>query len=118
VYFLSFMLNYVGKLYAFIMKGKFIMSIVTKSELVSRVARETKLTESAVEKVVASLLDAVAETLKKGDDMRLTGFGTFSVQSVAARTGRNPRTGEALQIKASKKPVFKAGKTLKDSVAV
>ena len=97
-------------------KETHIMSIITKSELVTQVAAETNLSTSDVEKVVTALLDAIITTLKKGEEMRFTGFGTFSVQSVAARTGRNPRTGEEIQIKASKKPVFKAGKTLKDTL--
>ncbi len=92
------------------------MSIITKSELITQVANQANLSKVDAEKVVAALLDAITITLKKGDDMRFTGFGTFSVQSAPARTGRNPRTGEEIQIKASKKPVFKAGKTLKDTV--
>ncbi len=92
------------------------MSIITKSDLVAEVALSAKLSKTDAEKTVNALLDAITNTLKKGDDMRFTGFGTFAVQSVAARTGRNPRTGEEIQIKASKKPVFKAGKTLKDTL--
>ena len=92
------------------------MSIITKSDLIAEVALNAKLSKTDAEKTVNALLDAITITLKKGDDMRFTGFGTFAVQSVAARAGRNPRTGEEIQIKASKKPVFKAGKTLKDTL--
>jgi DNA-binding protein HU-beta len=92
------------------------MSIITKSEIITQVENQAKLSKNDAEKVIAALLDAIITTLKKGNDMRFTGFGTFSVQSVPARTGRNPRTGEAIHIKASKKPVFKAGKTLKDAL--
>lgn len=92
------------------------MSIITKSDLVADVALSAKLSKADAEKAVNALLDAITTTLKGGDDMRFTGFGTFAVQSVPARTGRNPRTGEEIQIKASKKPVFKAGKTLKDTL--
>jgi DNA-binding protein HU-beta len=92
------------------------MSILTKSDLVAQVAEETKLSKSDAEKAVTALLDAIITTLKQGDEMRFIGFGTFSVQDVAARTGRNPSTGAEIQIKASKKPVFKAGKTLKDAL--
>jgi DNA-binding protein HU-beta len=94
------------------------MSNITKSDLVTHVAAHAKLSSSDAEKAVTAFLDAITTTLKKGDEIRLTGFGTFSVQSVAARTGRNPRTGEEIQIKASKKPVFKAGKTLKDTLNI
>lgn len=94
------------------------MANLTKTELVSQVAKQSNLSLADADKAVSALLDAITTTLKKGDDMRFTGFGTFSVQTVPARTGRNPRTGEEIQIKASKKPVFKAGKTLKDTLNV
>ena len=94
------------------------MSIITKTDLVTQIAAKTEVTASSIDKVITAFLDAITETLKEGSEVRLTGFGTFSVQSVAARTGRNPRTGEAIQINASKKPVFKTGKTLKDTVNV
>ena len=92
------------------------MSNITKSELISQVAAQAKLSASDTDKAVTALLDVITAALKKGDEIRFTGFGTFSVQSVAARTGRNPRTGEEIQIKASNKPIFKAGKTLKDTL--
>ena len=92
------------------------MSIITKAELVTQIAAHTELTSANTDKVITAFLDAITTTLKEGSEVRLTGFGTFSVQSVAARTGRNPRTGESLQIKASKRPVFKTGKTLKEAV--
>jgi DNA-binding protein HU-beta len=93
-----------------------IMSIITKTELVTQIASKTELTSASADKVITAFFDAITEALKEGSEVRFIGFGTFSVQSVAARTGRNPRTGEVLQIKASKKPVFKAGKTLKDAL--
>ncbi len=92
------------------------MSLITKSELVTQIAAQTELTSANTDKVITAFLDAITAKIKDGAEVRLTGFGTFSVQSVAARTGRNPRTGEEIQIKASKKPVFKVGKTLKDTV--
>lgn len=92
------------------------MSILTQSELVKQVAAETKLSPNDVESVVKALLDAITATLKKGDEMRFTGFGTFSVKAVAERTGRNPRTGETIQIKASNKVAFKTGKALSDAL--
>lgn len=67
-------------------------------------------------KAVDAVLDSIAGSLSSGKEVRLVGFGTFSVASRAATTGRNPRTGEAIQIPASKQPKFKAGKGLKDSV--
>jgi DNA-binding protein HU-beta len=62
------------------------------------------------------MIECITETLKKGDSLSLIGFGTFSVKERAARQGRNPRTGETIQIKAAKVPSFKAGKALKDAV--
>lgn len=89
---------------------------ITKAELVSQVSDHAKVSKTDAEKALNALLEAITTTLQKGEEIRFTGFGTFLVQSVAARTGRNPRTGEAIQIKAAKKPVFKAGKTLRDKL--
>jgi DNA-binding protein HU-beta len=89
---------------------------VGKTELIQHVAAESGLTQVDAKKAVEAFLGCVSQTLKKGDEVRLTGFGSFAVQLSAARTGRNPRTGETIQIAASKRPVFKAGKELKDTV--
>jgi len=92
------------------------MSNLSKSELISHIKNETKLTTANVEQMVNVFLDTVTNTLKKGGEVRLLGFGTFAVQHSKARDGRNPRTGETIKIKASKRPVFKAGKGFKDEV--
>lgn len=89
---------------------------VGKADLVQHVASASGLTQADAKKAIEAVLECISQTLKKGDEVRLTGFGSFAVQSSAARTGRNPRTGEPLQIAASKRPVFKAGKEFKDTV--
>ena len=88
---------------------------MTKADLVAKVA-ETGMTKKQAAAAVDTVIDAITGTLKKGDKVSLIGFGTFSVKKRKARTGRNPRTGEAIQIKAKKVPVFSAGKGLKDAV--
>jgi len=90
---------------------------MTKAEFVAKVAEKTELTKADSEKAVNAFLETVTETLKSGDKVVFTGFGSFEVAERAAREGRNPSTGEKLQIKASKAPKFKAGKGLKDAVA-
>jgi DNA-binding protein HU-beta len=90
---------------------------MNKSELVSALASKTDLTQKDVSKVIDAFVGIVGETLKKGDDITLVGFGAFKVSQRQARTGRNPKTGEPLQIAASKVPQFKAGKALKDAIA-
>ena len=87
-----------------------------KTELVNYVADETKLTKAEAQKAVEAVLGGVTQFLKKGEDVRLIGFGSFSILETAARDGRNPRTGETIKIKAGKRPIFKAGKELKESV--
>ncbi|MDA1001487.1 MAG: HU family DNA-binding protein [bacterium] len=87
-----------------------------KSELVEKIADEAGISKAAADRALASLLGNVTKALKGGDRVSLVGFGTFSVSKRAARTGRNPQTGAAIQIKASKVPKFSAGKTLKDVV--
>jgi DNA-binding protein HU-beta len=89
---------------------------VNKNELVDAVATATELKKSEATKAVDSVFDAITAALKKGDDVRLVGFGTFSVASRAASEGRNPRTGEKIKIAASKQAKFKPGKTLKDEL--
>ena len=92
------------------------MSNLSKSELISQIKDSTKLSTADVEKVVTSFLEGVLSTLKAGNEVRLLGFGTFAVQESKAREGRNPATGATIHIKASKRPVFKAGKSFKDAV--
>jgi DNA-binding protein HU-beta len=89
---------------------------VTKSELVGIVAESAGLTKADSDKVIKSLLEAVAGCLKKGDKLSLVGFGTFSVIKRAARKGQNPQTGKKITIPASVTPKFKPGKGLKDLV--
>ncbi len=89
---------------------------MNKNDLVAAVADNAGLTKADAGKAVDSVFDAIADALKKGDDVRIVGFGTFAVASRKATTGRNPRTGETIQISASKQPKFKAGKGLKDAV--
>ena len=90
---------------------------MNKAELIAQIAEDAGVTKTQANAALDSFVDAVTKTLKKGDKVTLVGFGTFSVSKRAARTGRNPKTGEELQIKASKVPSFKPGKGLKDSVA-
>ena len=89
---------------------------MNKTELVEAVAEAADLSKTDAGKAVDAVLDVITGALKKGDQVTLVGFGTFEVRDRAARTGRNPKTGEAIQIKASKAPAFKAGKALKDAV--
>ncbi len=88
-----------------------------KTELVNYVAGETKLSKAEAQKAVEAVLGGVAQFLKKGEEVRLIGFGSFSILETAARNGRNPRTGETIKIKAGKRPIFKAGKELKEAVS-
>lgn len=90
---------------------------MNRSELISNIAEKSELTKKQSEAALAALLSSVTEELSKGGSVVLPGFGSFSVKSRAARTGRNPKTGEEIQIPAAVLPSFKAGKTLKDSVA-
>ena len=89
---------------------------MNKGELVDAVAGSAGLSRADATKAVDAVLDAVQGTLANGGSVSLGGFGTFTVKARAARMGRNPRTGEAIQIKASNVPGFKAGKGLKDAV--
>ena len=89
---------------------------MNKTELVTRVAETTELSKKDATKAVDAILDAIAETLKAGDKVSLIGFGNFEVRERAARKGRNPQTGEEIEIAAGKIPAFKPGKELKDSV--
>ncbi len=89
---------------------------MNKSELVSSVAEQAGLTKKDAEKAVNAVLASVQGTLVKDEKVQIIGFGTFEVRTRAARKGRNPQTGAAIEIPASKNPVFKAGKALKDAV--
>jgi DNA-binding protein HU-beta len=93
--------------------GGFLMN---KNDLIGAVAESSGLTRSDATKAVEGVFDAISGALKGGDEVRLVGFGTFSVAKRKASTGRNPRTGEPMKIKASSQPKFKAGKGLKDAV--
>jgi len=89
---------------------------MNKGELIEAVAAAADLTKTDATKAVEAFVDAVTKTLKKGDQVAIVGFGSFSVKSRAARQGRNPKTGETINIAASRVPGFKAGKALKDAV--
>ena len=89
---------------------------MNKTELVAAMAEQTQLSRKDAEAALKAFIDVVSEELKKGEKVQLVGFGTFEVSERAAREGRNPATGEAMTIKASKSPKFKAGKALKDMV--
>ena len=89
---------------------------MNKTELIAAVADRADMSRKDAEAVLKAFTDVVAEELKKGEKVQLVGFGTFEVSERAARTGRNPQTGEEMMIAASKAPKFKAGKALKDSV--
>ena len=89
---------------------------MNKAELVAAIAEKAELSKRDSEAALKAFTDIVAEELKKGEKIQLVGFGTFEVAERAAREGRNPLTGETMQIKASKAPKFKAGKALKDAV--
>jgi len=90
---------------------------MTKAEFVAKLAEKSELKKSEAEKAVNAFLETVTEALKAGDKVVFTGFGSFEVTERAAKEGRNPSTGEKIQIKATKAPKFKAGKGLKDAVA-
>ncbi|MDQ6998864.1 MAG: HU family DNA-binding protein [Mariprofundus sp.] len=89
---------------------------MNKADLINHVAGAAGLTKGAAGDAVEAVLGGITSTLSDGDAVSLVGFGTFSVADRAARTARNPRTGEAIEVAASKAPKFKAGKALKDAV--
>ncbi len=89
---------------------------MNKQDLVEKVAKKTDVSKQKAAATVDAVIEAIKASLKKGDDVRLVGFGTFSVAQRSATTGRNPRTGEPIKIPASKQPKFKAGKELKKAV--
>ena len=89
---------------------------MNKNDLISSVAESSGLTKADAGRAVDGVFDSIASALSSGDDVRIVGFGSFSVANRAASTGRNPRTGEEIQIPASKQPKFKAGAPLKSAV--
>ncbi len=89
---------------------------MTKTNLIDAVAAKSELKKSEAEKAVNAVFAAIEEALVSGDKVQITGFGSFEVREKAAREGRNPQTGEKIQIKACKSPAFSAGKTLRDAV--
>ena len=89
---------------------------VNKTELIEHIANDADISKAAAARALESTIEAVKMTLKKGDTVSLVGFGTFGVGKRAARTGRNPRTGAAIKIKAAKVPKFRPGKALKDAL--
>lgn len=89
---------------------------MNKNDLVAHVSAQAGLSKADSTKAVDAIFDGITASLKKGDEVRLVGFGTFAVTARAASEGRNPRTGQKIKIKASKQPKFKAGKGLKDAV--
>ncbi|MBM6841169.1 HU family DNA-binding protein [[Clostridium] spiroforme] len=89
---------------------------MNKAELIEAIASKTELTKTDVDKVVSSLIDVITDALAKGDKVSLKGFGNFEVRQREARMGRNPKTGETMEIAASKAPAFKASTALKKAV--
>ena len=90
---------------------------MNKTELVAAIAEKTNLTKKDSEAALLAVVESITEALVKGDKVQVIGFGSFEVKSRAARTGRNPKTKESIKIPASKVPVFKPGKALKDIVS-
>ncbi len=89
---------------------------MTKAELIEKMAKDADISKAAAGKALDSVIDGIKRTLKKGNKVTIVGFGTFSIARRKARKGRNPRTGEAISIKASKTPKFTSGKALKDAL--
>ena len=90
---------------------------MNKTELVAAIAEKTDLTKKDAELALTAVVESITEALVKGDKVQLIGFGSFEIKNREAREARNPRTGETIKVAASKAPVFKAGKALKDKVA-
>ncbi len=89
---------------------------MNKSELIEKIADAADISKTAAARALDAVTDSIAIALKEGDTVSLIGFGTFSIKERAARPGRNPQTGAAIEIKASRTPTFKAGKAFKDAV--
>ena len=90
---------------------------MNKTELIAAVAEQAEMSKKDAEAAVTATIDVISEALRKGEKVQLVGFGSFEVRQRAARTGRNPKSNEVIEIPASVVPVFKAGKVLKDIVA-
>jgi DNA-binding protein HU-beta len=90
---------------------------MNKGDMIGAISDGSGLSKADAERAVDAMFDTIKKALKSGDSVSLVGFGTFVVRSRAARSGRNPRTGEEIKIAASKVPAFKAGKALKDALA-
>ena len=90
---------------------------MTRTELINAVAEKAEFSKKDAEKAVTAVLEGITDALASGEKVLLVGFGTFEVRERAAREGKNPATGETIQIEATKVPAFKAGKALKDAVA-
>jgi DNA-binding protein HU-beta len=90
---------------------------MTKADLIDSIANKTALPKQKAEEIVNGVFDDIVAALKKGDKVNISGFGTFSISERKARTGRNPKTGETIQIASSRAAKFKAGKTLKESLS-
>ncbi|HIQ58539.1 MAG TPA: HU family DNA-binding protein [Candidatus Merdivicinus intestinavium] len=90
---------------------------MTRTELINAVAEKAEFSKKDAEKAVTAVLEGITDALASGEKVQLVGFGTFEVRERAAREGKNPATGETIQIEATKVPAFKAGKALKDAVA-
>lgn len=89
---------------------------VNKTDIIEHVAEQAEISKASAARALSSLLDGISAALRSGKSVSLLGFGTFSVKARAARVGRNPKTGEAININAAIVPIFKAGKALKDAV--
>ena len=89
---------------------------MTKKELVAAMAEKTEQTKKDTEVMLNTLIDVISETLSNGEEVAIAGLGKFTVRERAARSGRNPQTGETIEIAASKAPAFKASKTFKDAI--
>ncbi|CAM4075031.1 HU family DNA-binding protein [Vreelandella rituensis] len=89
---------------------------MNKSELIEAIAASADIPKAAATRALDAMVESVTDSLKKGDSVSLVGFGTFTIKERAARTGRNPQTGQPIEISAAKVPSFKAGKALKDAV--
>ena len=89
---------------------------MNKSELIEAVAESADIPKAVAARALDAMVESVTDSLKKGESVSLVGFGTFTIKERAARTGRNPQTGQPIEISAAKVPSFKAGKALKDAV--
>ncbi|MGP9679443.1 HU family DNA-binding protein [Halomonas sp. AOP27-A1-41] len=89
---------------------------MNKSELIEAIAASADIPKAAATRALDAMVESVTDSLRKGESVSLVGFGTFAIKERAARTGRNPQTGQPIEIKAAKVPGFKAGKALKDAV--